>query len=79
VAFDRLALDLVAAGDLEGAAGTLERARRELFECSRELTERGEQVRAALSGMRAIGELEDGVRRRREGLRIDGRAARAPE
>ena len=75
-AFDLLARDLIAHGDLEGAAGTLELCRSELAGAAGESTELGERVRAALTDMRAIEELEEAVRRRRDGVLIDGRAAK---
>lgn len=77
-AFDLLARDLIAHGDLEGAAGTLELCRSELAGAASERTELGLRVRAALGEMRAIEELKDAVRRRRDGVLIDGRAAKDP-
>jgi tetratricopeptide (TPR) repeat protein len=73
-AFDLLALDLIARGDLEGAAGMLDRARGELAQAARESTERGRRVRAALAAMRAIPELARSVEQRARGVLIDGRA-----
>jgi hypothetical protein len=74
-AFDLLARDLIAHGDLEGAAGTLELCRSELAGAASESTALGQRLRAALSEMRAIEELQEAVRRRRDGVLIDGRAA----
>jgi hypothetical protein len=74
-AFDLLALDLIARGDLEGAAGMLDRARRELAEAARESTEHGRRVRTALAGMRAIAELGRSVEQRARGVALDGRSS----
>jgi len=78
-AFDLLARDLVEDGDLEGAAGMLDRCRRELAPIAREQTRRGERVRRALTDMRALADLRGAVRRRRDGVLIDGRAPRGAE
>lgn len=60
-AYDHLALESIARGDLEGAAGILERCREALSEVSVEETRLGERVRAALTGMRAHEELQRAV------------------
>ena len=75
-AFDLLALDLIAVGDLEGAAGTLAQCRAALAEDAREDTARGARVRSALMRMRAIDALAQAVQQRRESVQIDGREAR---
>jgi len=66
-AFDRIALLLVAGGDLEGAAGTLERCREVLAAPAAEETRSGERVRSALQNMRAIEELQRAIERKQSG------------
>lgn len=65
-AWDRLVLERVAAGDLEGAAGLLARAREELAPAARERTRHGARVGRALERMRGVPALADAVRRRFE-------------
>ena len=60
---------------ISGIQRWLELCRSELAKRASESTALGERVRAALSEMRAIEELAEAVRRRRDGVRIDGRAA----
>ncbi len=60
-AWDELALALVDAGDLEGAAGWIARARTTLADAALEETAQGERVRGALERMRAIRRLERAV------------------
>jgi tetratricopeptide (TPR) repeat protein len=63
-AWDELALALVDAGDLEGAAGWIARARETLADAALEETAQGERVRGALERMRAIRRLERAVAER---------------
>jgi hypothetical protein len=63
-AYDYWAQELVAQTDLEGAAGVLERCRSQLAEAAQEESKRGERVRAALAGMRAIEVLARAVEKR---------------
>jgi tetratricopeptide (TPR) repeat protein len=60
-AFDYLALDLVEADDLEGAAGMLERCREELGSVAEEETRLGERVRKSLTRMRAVRALQKAI------------------
>jgi tetratricopeptide (TPR) repeat protein len=71
-AFDWLALALVDANDLEGAAGTIERCREALSSVAQEETKLGEQVRNALTAMRAHDEIAQAIARRAE----QGKASR---
>ena len=66
-AWDELALALVDAGDLEGAAGWIGRARENLADVALEETENGERVRGALERMRSIRRLERAVAARERG------------
>jgi tetratricopeptide (TPR) repeat protein len=65
-AHDDWARDLVARGDLEGAAGVLERCREKLFDAAQEESRLGERVRNALTSMRALEDLARAIARRRE-------------
>jgi len=56
--------NLVARGDLEGAAGVLERCRERLSDAAQEESRLGERVVAALASMRAQEELARAVERR---------------
>jgi len=64
-AFDELALLLLEAGDLEGAAGVLDRCLAALSARALEETEEGERVRSALLRMRIVDELPRALARRR--------------
>jgi tetratricopeptide (TPR) repeat protein len=64
-AFDELALLLLAADDLEGAAGVLDRCLVSLSARALEETEEGERVRNALLRMRIVDELPRALARRR--------------
>jgi len=72
-AWDELALALVDAGDLEGAAGWIGRARESLADVALEETENGERVRGALERMRAIRRIERAVAARERGAANDAR------
>ena len=66
-------MNIMLATVTEGAAGWLERCRRAHADAALERTRRGERVRGALVGMRAIDELRRAIARRRDAVRIDGR------
>lgn len=63
-AFDELGLQLLGAGDLEGAAGMLDRCLRALSSRALEETEMGERVRNALLRMRIVEELPHAIARK---------------
>lgn len=63
-AFDAWAQNLVARGDLEGAAGVLERCRERLSDAAQEESRLGERVVAALAAMRAQEDLARAIERR---------------
>ncbi len=71
-AFDELGLQLLADGDLEGAAGTLDRCLRALSSRALEETEMGERVRSALLRMRIVAELPRAIARRNDSSRAQG-------
>ncbi|MDP6956854.1 MAG: hypothetical protein QF599_12865 [Planctomycetota bacterium] len=74
-AFDYLALDLIDATDLEGAAGMLERCRETLTSVAEEETRLGERVRKSLTRMRAVNALQRAVEKRAQSTEEDNQDA----
>ncbi|HEX6883572.1 MAG TPA: hypothetical protein VF530_09335 [Planctomycetota bacterium] len=76
-AFDELALLLLAAEDLEGAAGVLDRCLASLSARALEETEEGERVRNALLRMRVVDELPRALARRRASTPAQGTSGKS--
>ena len=76
-AFDELALLLLEADDLEGAAGMLERCTNALAARALEETEDGERVRNALLRMRIVDELPRAILRRADARAEKGSARKS--